>query len=160
MAVSGDSANQALYAPDRGHKLQVFYSITTLRVGLALLSVFSVFSLAAVAAALDLSFAWDANKDHVEGYRLYSRENGQPYDDEEPAWEGSVTDTSCTVFNLDADGVYYFVLRAYNAYGESKNSVELRYPPASRSSGGGGGCMISASTVRAKATPLISGLLQ
>ena len=122
----------------------MFYSITTLRVGLALLSVFSVFSLAAVAAALDLSFAWDANKDYVEGYRLYSRENGQPYDDEEPAWEG--TDTRCTVFNLDDDGVYYFVLRAYNAYGESMNSVELRYPPASRSGGGGGGgCMIAVS---------------
>ena len=108
--------------------------------GFALLVFFSVFSFAAGAAALDLSFAWDANRDPVLGYRLYSREAGEPYGDE-PAWEGP--DTRCTIFNLDADRVYYFVLRAYNGYGESRNSVELRYPPGSRS--GGGGCIIAVS---------------
>lgn len=101
------------------------------------------------AAALDLSFEWDANKDQVDGYRIFCREQGEEYDYSSPCWEGPTTNG--TIYNLNEDTAYYFVLRAYNAFGESRNSIELMHPPPSTSSsrsssgkgGGGGGCFIS-----------------
>lgn len=95
------------------------------------------------AAALSLSFAWDANTDYVEGYRLYYRMQGESYDYSEPEWEGD--ETTCTIRNLDNGGVHFFVLRAYNVFGESVNSRELRWPQRSGGGGGGGGCLIKAS---------------
>ena len=122
------------------------------------MSFLSVLFFATAASALDLSFAWDANRDPVDGYRVYCREEGEPYDYEVPAWEDS--ETTCTIFDLEDGGVYYFLVRAYNAYGESRNSVELRYPPlaSSGSSGGGGGCMISSSACGLHIGPVLFSL--
>jgi Fibronectin type III domain len=78
-----------------------------------------------LAHALEVSFAWDPNVDPVDGYRVYSRQEGQTYNYSQPAWQGP--STTCTISNL-ADGVtYYFVARAYNAYGESGDSNEAVY---------------------------------
>ena len=90
------------------------------------------------ASALSLSFAWDENMDYVEGYRLFYRMQGESYDFSEPAWEG--TETTCTLYDLDDDNVYYFVVKAYNAYGLSRSSNEVRWPQESS-----GGCLINAS---------------
>ena len=86
------------------------------------------------AYSLDLSFEWDANTEpDLAGYRVFYREQGQNYDYNNPAWEG--TETTCTISGLDDQKTYYFVSRAYDTYdNESENSVELSYIPGSLTS--------------------------
>ena len=82
-----------------------------------------------IAHSLELSFAWDTNTaPDLAGYRVFYRQEGQDYDYNSPAWEG--TATSCTINGLDDSTTYYFVSRAYDTFGnESENSVELFYEP-------------------------------
>ena len=66
-----------------------------------------------LAHAFSLSFAWDANTEpDIAGYRVFSREDGQNYDYNNPDWEG--TETNCTIAGLDDNTTYYFVSRAYD----------------------------------------------
>jgi hypothetical protein len=69
--------------------------------------------------AVDVTLAWDASSG-ADGYRLFSREEGQSYNYSSPDWEG--TTTTGTVTGLAHDTTYYFVVRAYNDYGESDDS--------------------------------------
>ena len=84
---------------------------------------------ATIAHGFDLSFAWDANTEpELAGYRVFYRQEGQNYDYNNPAWQG--TATTCTISGLIENTAYYFVSRAYDTYGyESENSVELCYDP-------------------------------
>jgi hypothetical protein len=129
----------------------------------AVLSSFSIFKVllllvlflspATVAHCFDLSFAWDANTEpDLAGYRVFYREEGQNYDYNNPDWEG--TETTCTIYDLDDNAIYYFVSRAYDIYGnESENSVELSSADSGGTiitsshgdgdGGGGGGCFIA-----------------
>ncbi len=60
----------------------------------------------------------------MAGYRVFYRQEGQNYDYNNPAWQG--TDTTCTIYGLDENTSYYFVSRAYDIYdNESENSDEL-----------------------------------
>jgi hypothetical protein len=79
--------------------------------------------------ALDITLAWDHSSSDVDGYRAFYREAGHSYDYSQPAWEG--WETTCTIYGLDDETTYYFVVRAYNELGESGNSNEA-------SSGGDG----------------------
>ena len=95
---------------------------------LVFLNLFVLFTLLLspnIAHCLDLSFAWDANTEpDLAGYRVFYRQQGQNYDYNNPAWEG--TETSCTISGLDDNTSYYFVSRAYDIYdNESVNSDEL-----------------------------------
>ena len=89
---------------------------------------------ATIAHGLDLSFAWDANTEpDLAGYRVFYRQEGQNYDYNNPAWQG--TETTCTISGLDDNTTYYFVSRAYDTYdNESENSVELYYNPVTLTS--------------------------
>jgi len=77
--------------------------------------------------SLDVPLAWDPNsEDNLAGYRIFYREDGQSYDYEEPAWEGSKT--TCTIYNLNDNTTYYFVARAFDTLGsESGDSNEACY---------------------------------
>ena len=107
---------------------------------------FIILFFANIGHCLDLSFAWDANTEpDLAGYRIFYKENGQDYDYSDPAWQGTETTATITIYSLDANATYYFVSRAYDIYeNESLNSVELRYKNGIlTSSSGGGGCFIA-----------------
>jgi hypothetical protein len=72
--------------------------------------------------ALDITLAWDPSTSGVDGYKAFYREAGYAYDYSQPAWEG--WETTCTIYGLDDETTYYFVVRAYNELGESGNSNE------------------------------------
>jgi hypothetical protein len=79
--------------------------------------------------SLDLTLAWNPNgEEDLAGYRIFYREDGQSYDYEGPAWEGS--GTTCTIYGLDDHSTYYFVARAFDTGGsESGDSNEAYYAP-------------------------------
>jgi PKD repeat protein len=81
-------------------------------------------------AATQVSLAWDANSEpDLAGYRVFCREDGQSYNYNTPAWEG--TTTSCTIDGLDETKTYWFVARAFDTYGlESSDSNELVLEPS------------------------------
>ena len=72
--------------------------------------------------ALDITLAWDPSSSDVDGYKAFCREAGHTYDYSQPAWEG--WETACTIYGLDDETTYYFVVRAYSDLGESGNSNE------------------------------------
>jgi fibronectin type 3 domain-containing protein len=82
------------------------------------------------ACPVDVTLAWDANtEEDLAGYKVFYREDGQSYDYKIPAWEG--TDTTCTIYNLDDNAVYYFAARACDTLGnESGDSNEVSHPPS------------------------------
>jgi hypothetical protein len=81
------------------------------------------------AGAASVTLAWDANSPPVDGYRLFSRIAGEPYDYSNPAWQG--TATTCTLDQLEGGKTYYMVVRAYLGTLESADSNEVQYtsPP-------------------------------
>ena len=61
--------------------------------------------------ANEITLAWDKNiESEVVGYSLFYRVDGLGYDYSDPLWQG--TGTMCTVYNLEDDTIYYFVIRA------------------------------------------------
>lgn len=74
--------------------------------------------------AEQVTFAWDANSSSPDGYRLFMRTEGQPYNYNSPVWTGKAT--TCTVDQLE-NNAYYFVVRAYVGSNESLNSNEVEY---------------------------------
>jgi hypothetical protein len=75
--------------------------------------------------AVDVTLAWDANTEQdLAGYRIFHREEGQSYQYNNPAWEG--TATTCTISALDDNTTYYFVVRAFDTSdNESGDSNEV-----------------------------------
>jgi len=75
---------------------------------------------------VEVKFRWDANTEpDLAGYRLFSKEEGQKYNYNNPMWEG--IETSCAVFVLEGK-TYYFVARAFDTEGfESDNSDEQMF---------------------------------
>ena len=84
--------------------------------------------------SLDATLVWDPISDeNLAGYKIFYREDGQSYDYEKPAWEGS--ESTCTIYNLNDKTPYYFVARAFDSVGsESGNSNETYYQPPENAS--------------------------
>ena len=92
---------------------------------------FFILSYSSAAYAIQVSLAWDPPATGTpDGYRLFYRLQGQSYNYSQPAWQGSTT--TGTISNLQ-DTTTYFVVRAYNASGESGDSNEATYQPATTS---------------------------
>ena len=83
--------------------------------------------LLAVPAIADPSvkLAWDHNDPLPEGYRVFQRTEGQPYDYTSPVWEGDQDVT--TSIGLEPGTTYYWVVRAYDGNLQSADSVEVSY---------------------------------
>ncbi len=78
----------------------------------------------------EIALAWDPNDPAPEGYRIYQRLEGQAYDYTQPVWTG--TNATGTVYNLEYDTTYYFVVRAFEGTLESGDSNEASFTtPAS-----------------------------
>ena len=89
---------------------------------------FFILSYSSAAQALQVTLAWGVPATGTpDGYRLFYRLQGQSYNYSQPAWQGSTT--TGTISNLQ-DTTTYFVVRAYNASGESGDSNEATYQPA------------------------------
>jgi hypothetical protein len=129
-----------MISPHRSRKVKYFRFSPYCVVSLIFVSFFCALFFTTIASARDIKLAWDASNS-ADGYRLFYREQGEQYDYMRPAWEGSAT--QCRVYNLEDDTTYYFVVRAYNDFGESGDSNEASYSGGSGGGGGGGGCMIS-----------------
>jgi PKD repeat protein len=100
-------------------------------------------------AATQISLEWSQNIEaDLAGYRIFCREQNQPYDYTNPSWEG--TDTYCTIYDLDETKNYCFVVRAYDTEGfESDNSNEVCLEPTI---GPGGQMTIEAEDMPIKTT--------
>jgi hypothetical protein len=73
----------------------------------------------------EVTLAWDPNDPAPDGYRIYQRSEGNSYNYSEPSWTGP--GTTGTVYNLDWDTTYYFVVRAYAGTQESADSEEVSF---------------------------------
>ncbi len=76
--------------------------------------------------AMDVTLQWTPNKEaNLAGYKVYCRQEGQPYQYTQPYWE--TIDSACKIYDLDKTKTYYFVVRAFDTEGhESNNSNEVR----------------------------------
>ena len=91
---------------------------------------------------LDVTLVWNANSEQdIGGYRIFYRQEGRPYDYNNPAWEASIDelqdpeDPGCTIENLDENTKYHFVARAFDTSGnESADSEEVTYTPPQNTS--------------------------
>jgi hypothetical protein len=78
---------------------------------------------------ISIALAWDPPASGIpDGYRMFYRFDGQAYDYLHPAWEGP--ELTCWIRSLP-DTRIRFVVRAYNAAGESGDSNEATYTPTS-----------------------------
>jgi hypothetical protein len=112
-------------------------------VRLGLVVVCFILSLFESAFAADIKLAWDPSTSPVNGYRVFCREQGEYYDYAQPVWEGSAL--TCTIYDLDEYVTFYFVVRAYNDWGESGDSNEACSKESSiavDAGGEGSGCFI------------------
>jgi hypothetical protein len=75
--------------------------------------------------AMDVTLQWTPDKEaNLAGYKVYCRQEGQPYQYTQPYWE--TIDSTCTIYDLDKTKTYYFVVRAFDTEGhESNNSNEV-----------------------------------
>ncbi len=85
------------------------------------------------ACSAQVALAWEPNNEaDLAGYRVFSRMDGQGFDYNNPIWEGDKTETACTLYGLDDNIIYCFVVRAFDISGnESGDSNEacLHPPP-------------------------------
>jgi hypothetical protein len=79
--------------------------------------------------AVNVTLQWNPNSElNLAGYRVFSRDQIQSYDYGNPSCE--VTDTYCTIYDLDETKTYCFVVRAFNNEGfESRDSNEICHIP-------------------------------
>jgi len=79
--------------------------------------------------AVNVTLDWNANtEDDLGGYRIFYREEGQSYNYNSPAYEG--TETTCIISDLGDNITYYFVVRAFDTSdNESADSAEACYLP-------------------------------
>ena len=91
-------------------------------------TVLIILACSSAAHALQVTLGWEVPvTGPPDGYRVFSRLEGQSYDYGEPVWEDSAT--ICTLSDLQ-DTTSHFVVRAYNSYGESDDSNAVTYEPS------------------------------
>ena len=89
------------------------------------LTVFAFLSLPSWAHSAEVTLAWDRNGEtDIAGYRVYYGTLSGHY----PFMKDARSNTSCTIYNLEAGKTYYFAATAYDFTGnESGFSAEIPY---------------------------------
>ena len=74
-----------------------------------------------------IQFTWDPNSEaDLAGYRLFERQESGSYSYSNPKWEGATNLTPVYLSSDWTDGVWYFVVRAFDTHGnESEDSNEV-----------------------------------
>ena len=101
--------------------------------------------------AMDITLEWSPNNEpDLAGYKVFLREQSQSYNYNAPYWE--TIEPECTIYDLDVEKTYYFVVRAFDNDGfTSDNSNEVMLSEGTPinsvnngvgSDSGGGGCFI------------------
>ncbi|MDH3835116.1 MAG: fibronectin type III domain-containing protein [Desulfobacteraceae bacterium] len=75
--------------------------------------------------AIDVTLNWTPNNEsNLAGYAVFYRQEGQSYNYTNPYFE--TTEPTCTVYDLDENQTYYFIVRAFSTEGfQSANSNEV-----------------------------------
>jgi len=92
-----------------------------------ILFVTALFMMTGIAYAGNLCLEWDANTtdQDIAGYRIFVRVEADPYNYNNPAWEG--TGTTCSI-PLDDGVTWYLVARCFDTEGyESADSSEISW---------------------------------
>jgi hypothetical protein len=84
-----------------------------------------VLLLVALARAAEVTLAWDPNGVNPDGYRLYKRLAGEPYDFSKPLDAGK--NTVSVITGLMPGKTYYFIVRSWLGASESGDSNEVSY---------------------------------
>lgn len=96
----------------------------------AIVAALLILILPAVSMAAQLTLAWDPNFPNPDGYVVYQRAEGQPFNYTTPAWPTDGrdhTETTCTLTGLTEGRTYYFVVRASVGNDISGDSNEVSY---------------------------------
>ena len=83
----------------------------------------AMLSIPVLTQAVQVTLTWDPNDPAPDGYCIYLRTEGQAYDYNQPCWTGY--DTVGTVYGLEENVAYYFVVRAFEGVQESADSIEV-----------------------------------
>lgn len=86
---------------------------------------FVMLSIPVLTQAAQVTLTWDPNDPAPDGYSIYLRIEGQAYDYSQPCWTGY--DTIATVYGLEDNVAYYFVVRAFVGVQESADSIEVKF---------------------------------
>jgi hypothetical protein len=92
---------------------------------LIILALINMMLLVALARAGSVTLAWDPNSPAPEGYRIFSRVDGQTYNYAAPAWSGATA--TCKIEGLQASTTYFFVARAFKGADQSGDSNEVKF---------------------------------
>jgi len=94
------------------------------KISLSLLSLFFCLFITLIAHSASVPVYWDNNPDAF-GYKIYQRTPDIDYNFDNPIWTG--TGTEALMVDLAEDGLYFFVIKAYNSCGNySGPSIELQ----------------------------------
>jgi hypothetical protein len=76
-------------------------------------------------AECKVTLNWSNNGGQPTGYRLFERKTSEAYNENQYYDMGS--QTACTIYGLQENSTYHFVVRAYGQDNESENSNEATY---------------------------------
>jgi len=85
----------------------------------------SFLSIPVLSQAAQVTLTWDPNDPAPDGYCIYLRTEGQAYDYSQPCWTGY--GNIGTVYGLEDNVAYYFVVRAFVDIQESADSIEVKF---------------------------------
>ncbi len=106
-------------------------------------SLFTLGFVATSATARDLSFAWAANQEQIDGYKLYydTDTTGAPYEGtgaregNSPVTISGQQHTLVTLHGLSDTATYHFTLTAFKGSDQSAYTTEITVPPKSSNHG-------------------------
>ncbi|WP_372679925.1 hypothetical protein [Desulfosarcina sp.] len=102
-----------------------WYFARTTGFSFSALFILTFLSIPVLSQAAQVTLTWDPNDPAPDGYSIYLRAEGQAYDYSQPCWTGY--GTIATVYGLEENVAYFFVVRAFVGVQESADSIEVKF---------------------------------